>query len=158
MKRESYYYRGHRNNIIYCAQWQSFILQTCLTREIKRRLEYGKGRAPRIKWSVMDRTRQLQIVPFSSEFLGSHAILGCDVGSKVKLLQTTWHALEEKNVLAENDWSLNILRDIITKICHLLCLILLRKKYINLKNHVTVKWSFIITQFKSVKKFNILNC
>jgi len=50
---------------------------------------------PGIKWSVMDRTRQLQIVPFSSEFLSPHAISGRDTEGEVKgisILQTTWHS------------------------------------------------------------------
>lgn len=67
----------------------------------------------------MDRTRQLQIVPFSSEFLGPHAISGRgtrELGKgKALFCKRRDTRLREKNVLGGNDRSLNILGDIIAK-------------------------------------------
>lgn len=86
MKRVSHYYRGNQK-LRYTVHNGDRLF--CRHASLERSKEGARGKErvpmePWIKWSVMDRTRQLQIVPFSSEFLGPHAISTRDEGSKSK--------------------------------------------------------------------------
>lgn len=90
----------------------------------------------------MDRIWQLQIVPFSSKFFESNAILACDERSKSKenLYSANDVPGRRKKRFLKNDRLLNILRDISKT--QLLYLKLLGKEYVR----ASKTYSIIIKQ------------